>query len=776
MTRARKIRCFAMIALAHTWQGLGVQAAELASPALKPNAIAQTTYVGSQVCADCHVAEYRDWQQSHHWHAMQPATEKTVLGDFNNAEFTYNGITSRFYRRDNKYFVKTDNANGALQEFEIAYTFGIEPLQQYLIDFPDGRKQVLSITWDSRSKAEGGQRWYHLYPEDDIFQHAAEKAQPIDHKDPLHWTGSYFNWNSRCAACHSTDLKKQYDADSNTYNTTWQEINIGCEACHGQGSKHLDWAKQSNHNELLNGGFPISLANKGVWTAITIVTTPDNTANTSATKAAVQPTFRRNGPSADRQRQVCATCHSRRSELQQWDVTKSYHDGFSLELLEAPQYFYDGQISDEVYVYGSFLQSKMYAEGVTCSNCHNPHSLALKVGKPGDSNGVCSQCHMPNNYDSTKHHHHEMNSAGAQCVNCHMPAKTYMGVDVRHDHSFRIPRPLLSDEISAPNTCTQCHKDKDNTWAAKAIDTWLKPLGKTQTAHNFANVFHKIGQRDATAAPDLMSIARRKTEPSIVRATAILMYDGYYQHTDIEELNALLADADPLVRAAAVRSIQTMPANYRFSLLSARLDESVLSVRIELARQLADIPLSEIPPREAKLIEGLYKDFLASAAFSADYPETQVALGLFHMARSEYIQAEKNYQQALRLSANHLPALLNLADLYRGLQRDNEGEIFLQRAIKAQPGSAPAHYALGLLYVRSQNLEGAKNALEKATHLQSQDPRYAYTFALILDKLNKTPEALAFLQHWQQAHPQHPEVQSVLNNLRQKVQAENSYQ
>ncbi|MDN3638279.1 tetratricopeptide repeat protein [Simiduia curdlanivorans] len=750
----------AIIALPLGWHSAG----QALDPSPKDD---QITYVSSEACASCHQAEYQDWQQSHHWHAMQPASDKSVLGDFNNTEFIYNGITSRFYKREGKFFVLTDNAEGKLQEFEITYTFGIEPLQQYLIDFPDGRKQVLSIIWDTRAKAEGGQRWYHLYPEHELLQHGGSQLDPIDHQDALHWTGSYFNWNSRCAACHSTDLRKNYDAEKNTYKTTWQEVNIGCEACHGQGSQHLAWAKRGDkaNPPASNAGFKLSLANKGVWSAIAALQTPEAT---TQTKKSLSTTLGRTGPSAEKQHQVCATCHSRRSELQQADVNKSFYDSHSLHLLESPQYFSDGQISDEVYVYGSFLQSKMYSEGVTCSNCHNPHSLALKVGKPGDSNGVCSQCHLPSYYDSSAHHHHEKQSAGAQCVSCHMPSETYMGVDVRHDHSFRIPRPTVSETAATPNACTQCHTDRDNQWAASAIDAWLKPLGKSQTSHSFANTFHRIQQRDAQAAPDLMAIALNKHQPDIARATAVLMHDGFFQHTDIEKLKTLLADSDPLVRAAAVRSIQAMPANYRFSLLSARLDEPVLSVRVELARQLADIPLAEIPPREAQLIEGLYKDFLASANFNADFPETQVALGLFYMAQGNYVQAEKSYNKALQLSANHLPALLNLADLYRGLDRDNEGEALLKRAISVQPTDANVHYSLGLLYVRATNLSGAKTELEQATKLQADNPRYAYTYALILEKINKTPEAIAFLETWQKTYPPHPEVTGVLNNLRQK--------
>jgi hypothetical protein len=199
----------------------------LAYPALA----AAQDYVGSGQCESCHAQAYTSWKGSHHYQAMLLATSETVLGDFSDRTFTYGGITSRFYRRDGKYFVETDNKDGELQEFEIAYTFGFYPLQQYLVPFDGGRYQALNIVWDSRAKSEGGQRWVHLYPED-----------PVTHQDAVHWTGSFQNWNSRCAACHSTNLEKNYSSATDSYTTTWEEINVACEACHGPASLHLEWA------------------------------------------------------------------------------------------------------------------------------------------------------------------------------------------------------------------------------------------------------------------------------------------------------------------------------------------------------------------------------------------------------------------------------------------------------------------------------------------------------------------------------------------------------
>lgn len=724
-------------------------------------ALSADSYVGSEVCSDCHDSEYKDWQQSHHWHAMAVASEQSVLGDFNNSEFTYNGITSRFYKKGGEFFVKTDNADGQLEEFKITYTFGYKPLQQYLIDFPDGRKQVLSIIWDTRPTSEGGQRWYHLYPEHDSLSHgdSINNNDPIDSENPLHWTGSFFNWNSRCASCHSTELNKNYDSNTNTYNTEWFEINVGCESCHGKGSSHIKWARKDADQSSRNKGWKMSLADQGVWQAVEQL---------SGTEKTYAPTLKRQGPHADKQKQVCANCHSRRSELQQANVTKAYNDTHKLRLLETPLYHSDGQILDEVYVYGSFLQSKMHTEGVTCSNCHNPHSLELKVGTKEDSNPVCAQCHSLEVFDTPKHHHHRKDSEGAQCVNCHMPETTYMGVDPRRDHSLRIPRPDLSESLNSPNACVQCHSDNDNSWATKAVNSWLKQSGKTLPAHPYAKTFSRIDKMDASAAPDLMKIARASQQTEIVRASAALRHEGFYRHEDIDNLKKLLADPSALVRVAAVTSTQTMPAEMRYGLLTSMLDEKVLSVRVEIARNLADIPLNQIPAKEAGLIQTLFDDFLSSSQFNADLPEAQVMLGLFYIGRRDYTAAEAAYLHALLLAPKYEGALLNLADLYRGMGRDSDAKPLLERAIAAAPTSSNSRYSLGLLYIRQQNISAAAVQLLKASELQYSNPTYAYTYALVLEKQQKISQAVTYLRAWQKANTPHPQVTSVLKSLEAK--------
>ena len=407
---------------------------------------ASATFIGRERCAACHPHQQEAWLGSHHDLAMQEARDDTVRGDFNDASFTHFGVTSRFFRRNGGFFINTEGPDGKLADYEISHTFGVTPLQQYLVSFPDGRMQALSIAWDSRPREAGGGRWFHLYPD--------ERIPP---EDELHWTRPSQNWNWMCAECHSTNLRRNYDSATDRYRTIWSEIDVSCEACHGPGSNHLAWAEGMAANQAPD---PALVATKGLVVAL------DERRGVTWSPAADGKPVRNPPPRGHREVEVCAQCHARRAGL----ADGLNHGAPLLEthdpvLLSPGLYFADGQQQDEVYTYGSFLQSRMHAQGVTCSDCHDPHSGRLRT--PGNS--LCAQCHPPARYDQPGHSLHPHGSAGAQCVACHMPVRTYMVVDPRHDHAMRVPRPDLSQRLGTPDPCTACHQDKDTAWAAEVI-------------------------------------------------------------------------------------------------------------------------------------------------------------------------------------------------------------------------------------------------------------------------------------------------------------------
>lgn len=698
-----------------------------------PSGAGSSGYVGSDSCKICHAAEWTNWRESDHYQAMLPASDETVLGNFDDARFEYAGRVHRFFRRDGSFRVETENADGALEEFEISYVFGFFPLQQYLIGFPDGRYQALSIAWDSRPAEAGGQRWYHLYPDD-----------AIGHEDLLHWTGAFQNWNSRCAACHSTELKKNYSEATNTYDTRWAEVNVACEACHGPGQAHVGWL--TGGRQGADPGFSNDLSGTSAF-----VVDGD------------KPTrIRADAGSNHAQIQVCAGCHSRRTELDEDHAGKAYDDLYELMLLEDGMYFADGQMRDETYVYGSFLQSRMYQAGVACTNCHEPHSGKVIAG----GNALCSQCHQATVFDSPEHHHHPAGTEGAACVNCHMPATTYMGVDARRDHSFRVPEPQLTLELGIPNACNRCHQEQAAEWAAEAVRAWY-PQSRPRASH--AAVLSAARQDNAAALPGLLALANDPTRTSILRATAILESGRFPSQESLAMAQAQLGSSDSLLRAAAVRSLEWAPIEHRYEMLRPLITDPSKSVRLEVARLLADVPPGQLPLADQENLNALRAEYLKSLRLNADMPETLLNLGSFLAMSGQPEAAEKAYRQALKLSPGFSPAMINLADLYRAAGMDTEAASLLQAAIAVAPDMAAAYHAMGLLMVRQGQKEQALVQLQKALELDPDNVRYAYVYGVALYEQGQKEQAVRVLEQTLEQHPGHPDVIAALQAYYQQL-------
>ena len=463
-----------------------------------PTSHDRPVYVGRESCVECHLEQTRLWQGSHHDLAMQLATDATVLGDFSGAKFTYGEVTSTFYQRGGRYYVRTDGPDGRLRDYPVAYTFGVEPLQQYLIQFPRGRYQALSVAWDARPAEQGGQRWFHLYP-----------GETIDHRDILHWTGPFQNWNHQCAECHSTNLRKSYDSAQDRFETTFSEIDVSCEACHGPASHHLSWARAAAGGEI---------SDWQTGNGLLVHLTKENADAWSFEGAA---TAQRRQPGAfSLEIEICARCHSRRAQLQHYRPGQPLADSYQVALLDEGLYYPDGQILDEVYVYGSFLQSRMHEQGVTCQNCHDSHSGKLLFA----GNELCNQCHLANTFDTPQHHFHE-SGQGSNCVDCHMPARNYMVVDPRRDHSFRVPRPDLSLQLGTPNACNGCHGDRTVEWAADRVADWYGSERLSRPHYGYALHAGRVGQVDAER--QLIAVAENQEVPAIARATAFSLLGQY---------------------------------------------------------------------------------------------------------------------------------------------------------------------------------------------------------------------------------------------------------
>lgn len=703
--------------------------------------LAAKDYVGADACASCHEDEFKAWKGSHHDLAMQAANAQTVLADFNNTSFQYNGIESTFFKRDAGFFVRTDGPDGKLTEYPIKYTFGVTPLQQYLIEFPGGRLQALGIAWDSRPPSEGGQRWFHVS--------ADEK---LDYTDQLHWTGRYQNWNLQCAECHSTQLKKAYDAATDTYNTHFKALNVACEACHGLASQHVEWAQKTRQPYAADDDKGLAVRLNSRWQAAWSFPAKD---------AAFA---HRDQAADDTLMNACWACHARRATL-----VEGAQPGLPLEdthrpaLLTQPAYHADGQQRDEDYTWGSFRQSKMFQKGVTCMDCHEPHALRLRA----EGNALCARCHNPAIFDSQKHHFHTAESKGGQCMDCHAPEQRYMGVDGRHDHSFRLPRPDLSLELGSPNACTQCHQDRRPEWAAAALDRWYGKAWRDRP--HYGRVLHAGATAGGKALPSLLQLAQDTGSPAIVRATALSLLSPLMRPELLVMARTQLKDPDPSVRIAALGLIEPLDAINRVLSASPLLGDPVLGVRIEAARILADVPEDRLPAARRGAFRAALQQYIQILRQDADWPAANVNLGNLFERQDRLDAAMEAYQRALTLDPKFAGAYVNLADVYRRQGDEDKAEQQLRKGLSVLPDAADLHHALGLLLVRKAHMPEALKALRRAAELAPDNARYGYVYGVALHSAGKMPEAIAALQAIDERSPYDFDILDALVSMQRQA-------
>lgn len=698
-------------------------------------------FIGSEACSGCHHAEAKLWEASQHKAAMQHATDRTVLGDFNNGSFDYYGVHSRFFRGGGKFLVETDGPDGELAVFEVKYTFGIDPLQQYLAEFPDGRIQALSIAWDTRPKEKGGQRWFHIYPNEEI-----------KHDDVLHWTKLNQNWNFMCAECHSTGLRKNYDAKTDRFATTWAEISVGCEACHGQGSSHAAWARDRKSwwpfgkREDPNKGSLVGFDERHG------VTWPIDSQTRTARRSTAPVALRK-------EVETCGLCHARRAAFHEdWVPGQWLSQTHVVEPLTRNTYHADGQIRDveEAYNYGPFKQSRMFAAGVTCSDCHEPHGAKLRAS----GEDVCLQCHASDKYADVRHRRHAGVDPAPSCISCHMPERTYMVVDRRHDHSFRIPRPDLSAKLGTPNACNDCHGDKDPQWAAKTVEDWFGPSRKG--FQTYATAFHASRSDQAGAAALLAVVAADGNAPAIARGGALAELASRVTPSNISVARSALTDPDPIVRIGALDMLENVPAGQIWPWVSPLLSDPVRGVRIRAASLLASVPTANQPPPDRERFERAATEFIDAQRANADRPEARTTMGSFLARRGQTAAAEVEYRAALQLSPSYLAASINLADLYRQLNRDGDGEAVLRGAIAASPREAAAHHALGLTLTRLKKPDAALAEFRQAAELEPDNARFIYVYAVAVNSGGQGDMAIAVLKEGLARHPADRDILSAL--------------
>ncbi len=645
---------------------------------------ATNEYVGETTCISCHQREYNEWQGSHHDWAMKLPNDSTVLGNFNNVSFMADGDSYYFRKNDSSYFVNTA-IGGKTEEYEIAYTFGVTPLQQYLIKFPDGKYQTLRATWDVKKK-----EWYHQY-----------KGQQIPQNDWLHWTGGGQRWNTMCAECHSTNLQKNYNLQKDAFSTSYDNITVSCEACHGPGGAHLNWA--------------------------------------SSPKPIGNPQLKSVGKDQITQLNQCSGCHARRVKLTKvMKAGESFDNQFMLQTITSEYYHADGQIKEEDYVFGSFVQSKMYSNKVKCSDCHNVHSMRLKL----EGNALCMQCHKPK-YDSEVHHFHEVDTESAQCISCHMTGSVYMGNDFRRDHSFRIPRPDQSLQYGTPNACIGCHEDKSNKWAADQIVSWYG----NQRADHFSDYLLKASRPpyDEPTKKTLIDFINNLIYPAIARATALEYYPWTGDEEEFAMLFATLTDSSALVRYKALMKLQPYPLEQRLSFATEHLMDSILVVRIGAAQLMIDKDINQMAPAERGVASKARQELVRMLRANADFPLGRLQLGDYYFHQNNTQRALNEYEMALKMDSLLIPAYTNLATAY-SITGDNAKALeTLDKLLLLQGEFARGYYLRGLLQHEIGEDLLAIEDLEKAIYYDPQNFRAYYNLAnlyLSVGEVNRAEETI----------------------------------
>lgn len=695
------------------------------------SALAEATYLGRESCVDCHQPEHELFVGSDHDRAMELPTDESVLGDFNDTTFERLGVVTRFYRKDQQYWVNTEGPDGENHDYQISYTFGVEPLQQYMVEFPDGRVQVLRVSWDTK-KGE----WFYVPPPDAVNERLAPD-------DPTHWTGIAQNWNTTCAECHSTNLQKNYDLETDSYHTTFSEIDVSCEACHGPGSLHVKLANSRSLFWDRRHGYGLAK-----------LKSPDATA----------------------QIETCAKCHARRTEVHpDFRPGQPMGDFYDPSLLREGLYHADGQILDEVYVYGSFLQSRMHREGVRCTDCHDPHSLNLKF----EGNALCAQCHVPAKYDTPAHHHHKVGTAAASCVECHMPETTYMVVDPRRDHSIRVPRPDLTVSIGTPNVCNRCHVLPYQTaqWAADKVKEWYGPT-RPDDPH-WAPVVAAAREADPKALTDILEAIGRQTTPSIVKATLCELLARYDSTVAVDTLRSNLSSPYAVVRQAAAANISPSDPQQLATDLMPLLTDSVRSVRIAAALRLADIPPQYFRDGVPDALTEALAEYRMQLEMASERAIAHLQLSQLARREGKTDKSLEEIRTAIRLEPYLTGPRSELALMLTQTEgseaeikqlREEEAEL-LERDIQLVPGNGEIRYRLGLLRYLLGDLPAAERRLAEATQLEPRNYQFHLGLALLQQARYKMGEDKAFdravktLKQLAELSPDRPDAENIFREM-----------
>ncbi|MEW6304117.1 MAG: tetratricopeptide repeat protein [Verrucomicrobiota bacterium] len=715
------------------------------APKREDDAAVFARYAGSQSCRECHAEAFQLWADSHHALAERPLKPEVDRAAFEPAQTFQHGTQQSEARLTNGVFeIVTLGLHRERKAYPIARVIGVDPLRQFLIEAPGGRWQCLEVTLDPQHN-----EWFDVFGNED--------RQPGEWG---HWTGRGMNWNTMCAACHNTRLRKNYDEATDSYATAMAEMSVGCEACHGPMADHVRWRRQY----------------------------PTGTGD---------PTLRR--LSRDQMLDTCGSCHSRRAELTgDFQPGDAYFDHYSLTIPDESDIFYpDGQVRDEDYEFTSFLASRMHAAGVRCIDCHQPHSGKTRVA--GDA--LCMTCHIGQSpalpgiqiprIDASTHSHHQANEPGGRCVDCHMPLTTYMQRHPRRDHGFTIPDPLLTQQHGIPNACNRCHADKDAAWALDWTQQWYGGR-MNRPSRTRAQWVAQARAGDRHAWRNLVALYDGETN-SLWRAVAAGLLRNWPEEREASAtLLRAARDASPMVRGVAASALEPLASTDGAvrTALTELLNDPVRKVRVDAAWVLR----STVDPQS---LAG--QDLLRHLAAGGDQPAGAMQLGVYYSDRNQLARALEYFRKAVDWDANSAPLRHEFAVALSQNGQSHEAAAQLQAACDLAPREAeyrfklalalhelgqldratatleetvrinPAHsqawYNLGLAYSSLNQPAQALDALARAEALDTRSPRIPYARATVLARLGRTTEARAAAQRALAIHSGYADAAALLEAL-----------
>jgi predicted CXXCH cytochrome family protein len=643
---------------------------------------ANTEYLGSQACATCHDVEHMQWQNSLHIKMTKPVAEATILGDFRDGTtFSDHDRSYTFRMASGKPVISVSFGGRPPETFTVDYTLGAKRYQGYLTTLPEGRIYVLPVFWHVASKR--WMDWKEITPIPD----GAHEIRQI--------------WNQNCFNCHGTNIVQGYDLNEKKYQSTWTEMGIGCEACHGPGRQHVALMQEWEKNPASKPKYDNSSKNRLLSDTLKIFSTRSS-----------EPR---------RIYDTCAYCHGNKNNVfVGFKGGDNYADYALPFLISEPlpendfqgEFWPDGRPNRFNRPQALTLSGCFQAGAVTCTSCHVAHgsrnefSLKVNINQGRNGDGLCTQCHQQPTYAGAalaKHTFHAPESAGSRCISCHMSDVNWRLLIRRRDHTFQPPVPENTAQFGIPNACTTCHDNRPPEWAAAQMDEWWGDKDRRAAQTSLADTMYRAGSGDTTTLPALARLAVDRSQGLLIRASAAEYISrliaeartgvaarstamsqtsfgggstaGAYggsrgtatagAETDsrlpvqvtpaiINSMIGAADDPEPIVRAAALKALGTIGDRERaLGPVLARLVDKTRVVRTRAAEVLVTFGIIELPGPAGEALKKAQDEYVLSLDMFPDVASNHAAKGWLEAERGNPIVARDALNKATMVEPNY---------------------------------------------------------------------------------------------------------------------------